>query len=220
MKRKRRRRFPNKRKRKILKIYFILAAAMMILTGMYLAAEVMLGPVLEDVAEVRVKELAAESINDSIIQLMEEMPEGQFLNFETDEEGYISMVSANTTYMNEFSSEVVKLIHENLGSIEGERVRVPVGAVLESDVLSQIGPYMELKIEPIGNVSIDFSTEFISEGINQTKYKVFMEVEGAVRPVIPFVDEEYEVSSVIPVAETVIVGKVPQTYLSLPLTEY
>ncbi|MBQ4340056.1 MAG: sporulation protein YunB [Firmicutes bacterium] len=220
MKRKRRRRFPNKRKRKILKIYFILAAAMMILTGMYLAAEVMLGPVLEDVAEVRVKELAAESINDSIIQLMEEMPEGQFLNFETDEEGYISMVSANTTYMNEFSSEVIKLIHENLGSIEGERVRVPVGAVLESDVLSQIGPYMELKIEPIGNVSIDFSTEFISEGINQTKYKVFMEVEGAVRPVIPFVDEEYEVSSVIPVAETVIVGKVPQTYLSLPLTEY
>ena len=220
MKRKRRRRFPNKRKRKILKIYFILAAAMMILTGMYLAAEVMLGPVLEDVAEVRVKELAAESINDSIIQLMEEMPEGQFLNFETDEEGYISMVSANTTYMNEFSSEVIKLIHENLGSIEGERVRVPVGAVLESDVLSQIGPYMELKIEPIGNVSIDFSTEFISEGINQTKYKVFMEVEGAVRPVIPFVDEEYEVSTVIPVAETVIVGKVPQTYLSLPLTEY
>ncbi|MBE6020993.1 MAG: sporulation protein YunB [Clostridiales bacterium] len=220
MKRKRRRRFPNKRKRKILKIYFILAAAMMILTGMYLAAEVMLGPVLEDVAEVRVKELAAESINDSIIQLMEEMPEGQFLNFETDEEGYISMVSANTTYMNEFSSEIIKLIHENLGSIEGERVRVPVGAVLESDVLSQIGPYMELKIEPIGNVSIDFSTEFISEGINQTKYKVFMEVEGAVRPVIPFVDEEYEVSTVIPVAETVIVGKVPQTYLSLPLTEY
>jgi len=192
----------------------------MILTGMYLAAEVMLGPVLEDVAEVRVKELAAESINDSIIQLMEEMPEGQFLNFETDEEGYISMVSANTTYMNEFSSEIIKLIHENLGSIEGERVRVPVGAVLESDVLSQIGPYMELKIEPIGNVSIDFSTEFISEGINQTKYKVFMEVEGAVRPVIPFVDEEYEVSTVIPVAETVIVGKVPQTYLSLPLTEY
>ena len=219
MKRRRHRKFPNKRKRKILKIYFMLAAGIMILTGIYLAAEILLRPVLEDVAEVRVKELAAASINDSVTQLMEEMPERQFLNFETDEEGYVSMVSANTAYMNEFSSRIIKLIHDNLSSIEGERVRIPVGTLLGSNVLSQIGPYVELRVEPIGNASIDFSTEFISEGINQTKYKVFMEVEGAVKPVIPFVDEEYEVSAVIPVAETVIVGKVPQTYLSLPLTE-
>ena len=63
------------KKRKILKIYFMLAAGIMILTGIYLAAEILLGPVLEDVAEVRVKELAAASINDSVTQLMEEMPE-------------------------------------------------------------------------------------------------------------------------------------------------
>ena len=219
MKRRKHRRFPNKRKRKLLKLYFILAAGIMMLTGIYLTAESMLGPVLQDVAEIRVKELAAESINDSIAELLEEMPEGQFLNFETDESGYISMVSANTTYMNEFSSQIVKQIHEDLSAIEGERVKISLGSVVGSNVLGQIGPYVELKVEPIGNASVDFTTEFISEGINQTKYKVYMEVEGKVRPVIPFVDEEYEVSAVIPVAETVIVGKVPETYLSLPLTE-
>lgn len=219
MRRRRRRRFSNKRKRKALKIYIFLFIVFTAVTGLYFAADAMLGPVLEEVAGVRVKELVAESINSAVIEVMEESPKEDFLNFTADENGYISMVSANTAYMNEFSSRMTEAIHDNISEIEGEKVRLPLGTIAGSSLLSQVGPSVNLKIEPIGNASINFTTEFESGGINQTKYKVYMEVVGKVKPVVPFVKEEYEVNTVVPVAETVIVGKVPETYLTLPLTE-
>lgn len=219
MRRRRRRRFSNKRKRKALKIYIFLFIVFTAVTGLYFAADAMLGPVLEEVAGVRVKELVAESINSAVIEVMEESPKEDFLNFTADENGCISMVSANTAYMNEFSSRMTEAIHDNISEIEGEKVRLPLGTIAGSSLLSQVGPSVNLKIEPIGNASINFTTEFESGGINQTKYKVYMEVVGKVKPVVPFVKEEYEVNTVVPVAETVIVGKVPETYLTLPLTE-
>lgn len=205
-----------------MRIYIFLFVFFAGLAGLYFTAESMLGPALKEVAGVRAKELAAESINSAVMEVTEAMKacsDEEFLDFTVDENGYISMVSANTVYMNDFSSRMVKAIHENLCEIEGEKIKIPLGAAAGSSLFSQVGPDVNLKIEPVGNASINFITDFESGGINQTKYKVYMEVKGKVKPVVPFVEELYEVNTVIPVAETVIVGRVPETCLTLPLTE-
>lgn len=222
MRRKRKRGLSRRGKRKALKIYVLLFIAFTALFGLYFAADTMLGPVLEEVAGVRVKEIAAESINSAVIEVTQDMENScdeEFLDFTVDENGYISMVSANTVYMNDFSARMTKAVHENLCEIEGERVKLPLGSIVGSSLLSQVGPEVNLKIEPVGNASVNFITEFETGGINQTKYKVYMEVSGKIKPVVPFVEELYEVNTVVPVAETVIVGRVPETCLTLPLTE-
>lgn len=212
------------RKRKPIKNCFILLLLILLVSALYFTADRLLEPVLNEIAEVRAKELMAQSINSSVIEVMEAMRDIEedkngFLSFSSDENGYISAVSANTVYMNEFSARMTERIHENISKTEGEKVRISLGAITGSNLLSQVGPKLDLKIEPIGSAEISFITEFDEGGINQTKYKVYMEVSGKVKPVIPFVKEEYEINTVVPVAETVIVGRVPETYMSLPLTE-
>lgn len=220
MRRKKRMPVKNSRKKRRLKAYGLVCLVLIGAAVTYYAIDTLLGPVLYEVAEIRVKEVVSKAINDSLIELMDEMgeyDEQKFVNYEVDENGYISMVSANTTYMNWFSSEITKRIHDNLTEIEGEQVKITVGAITGSNLLSQVGPSVDLKIQPIGNAAVNFNTEFISEGINQTKYKVYMEVQGKAKPIIPFVSEVVEISTSVPVAEAVIVGQVPSTYLEVPL---
>jgi len=130
---------------------------------------------------------------------------------------FVFKTSGEGLYMNEFSSQITKMVHDGLKNLKTEKVKISVGAILGSNIMTQTGPSIGLKIRPVGNATVNFFTEFESGGINQTKYKVYMQVVGKAKPVIPFVSETYEVVTTVPVAETVIVGNVPQTYLSLPL---
>ena len=216
LKRRCQRRFDKGKIRRI-KLLTGLFITTLVAAGLYIAVDNALGPVIGEIAEIRTKEIVSESVNAAVVELLKEDGGENFLTFETDQNGYISMVNANTVYMNEFSSQITKMVHDGLKNLKTEKVKISVGAILGSNIMTQTGPSIGLKIRTVGNATVNFFTEFESGGINQTKYKVYMQVVGKAKPVIPFVSETYEVVTTVPVAETVIVGNVPQTYLSLPL---
>ena len=81
--------------------------------------------------------------------------------------------------------------------------------------LGKYGPQIDVKILPGGNVSAIFKTEFASSGINQTVYRVYLDVKSNISIATPFVAKTSEITSYISIAEVVIVGGVPQTYYNL-----
>ena len=81
------------------------------------------------------------------------------------------------------------------------------------------GPEMLVKVVPVGSVSSEFVTEFRTAGINQTRHKVYIRIRANMRIVIPTGAREVEVVAQVPVAETVIVGQVPQSYVNVDSTE-
>jgi sporulation protein YunB len=93
---------------------------------------------------------------------------------------------------------------------------VPLGVLLGNRILSQARPEIRLRIRLISVSNIDFKTEFESQGINQTKYKVHMELTSEVKVLAPFTEETFEVSTSVLIAEAIILGSVPGSYVNVP----
>ena len=74
------------------------------------------------------------------------------------------------------------------------------------------GPKIKVKVIPMGTVTTEFKTEFIEAGINQTRHRVYLGVECNMRVIAPFATEDIIVDNSVTVAETVLIGEVPEFY--------
>ncbi|MBQ9313501.1 MAG: sporulation protein YunB [Clostridia bacterium] len=74
---------------------------------------------------------------------------------------------------------------------------------------------MTVKIIPVGTVNTDYKTEFLSSGINQTRHRIYIEIKSEMSVVAPFTNETVEVVTNVNVAETVLIGNVPDTFYNL-----
>lgn len=78
-----------------------------------------------------------------------------------------------------------------------------------------VGPKLLVRIIPVGTVNTDYKTEFISSGINQTRHRIYIEIKSEMSVVAAFTKETVEVVTNVNVAETVLIGNVPQTFYNL-----
>ena len=132
-----------------------------------------------------------------------------------DDSGRVSLLQANTTLMNSLASETALHAQAALASMENQFVSIPLGAALGMTILAGTGPRIRVQILPVGAVSAQFSTEFQSAGINQTRHKILLTLDATVRLVIPNGVEEVAVSSQMAVAESIIVGLVPDSFVDV-----
>ena len=87
---------------------------------------------------------------------------------------------------------------------------MPLGAALGLTLLAGSGPRIPISIVPVGSVQTDFETEFEACGINQTRHKVYLQLSASIRIVIPTGAKTTNVTANMLVAESIIVGKVPE----------
>ena len=77
-------------------------------------------------------------------------------------------------------------------------------------------PSIRVKIIPQGSVTVDYATEFESTGINQTRHRIYIIVNTDIKMIVPLVSENIRVTTNIPIAETIIVGDVPESFVNVP----
>lgn len=87
--------------------------------------------------------------------------------------------------------------------------------MLGINVFSGYGPDISIKLVPLGNIETKFDTNFSSEGINQTKHTIYMNIQSAITVVAPFIGSSVNCNSSVTVAETIIVGDIPATYYNI-----
>ena len=90
-----------------------------------------------------------------------------------------------------------------------------MGSITNSKLLSGRGPDIKVRIIPVGSVSTDFSDEFIQAGINQTRHKIYLELKTQVRIIVPLGSDIINVSTRVPITDTIIVGDVPDSYVNV-----
>ncbi len=78
-----------------------------------------------------------------------------------------------------------------------------------------MGPDIRVRMTPVGSVSVDFTDEFHAAGINQTRHKIYLLLKTQVKIVVPLGSEVINVSTRVPISESIIVGDVPQTYVNV-----
>ena len=100
-----------------------------------------------------------------------------------------------------------------LESVNSEEVSVPLGAALGLSLFAGSGPDIPVSIVPVGSVKTEFATEFEASGINQTRHKVYLRLTANIRIVIPTGAKNTEVTANMLVAESIIVGGVPEGFV-------
>ncbi len=136
---------------------------------------------------------------------------GEMIIINKDNEGTINLIQANTVRLNELSSKISLKCNEELQKMGEVGIDVPVGWLTEKSIFYNLGPKINVKVEPIGNISINYESKFESAGINQTRHKIYLNISATVRTIVPLHSQEIEVKCEVPVAETIVVGKIPQT---------
>jgi len=192
-------------------------AVVALVAGLVSFALANLNPVVISMAEARARQLAVEAINQAVAEVMEAaVSYSDLIQVSTDSSGRVTMIRANTLLMNDLASRTALAVQRNLATLEDEGVSLPLGAALGVKVLSGSGPRILVGVVPVGSVTTRFLTAFESAGINQTRHEISLEASTQMRIVIPTGASTVSVSAIVPVAEAIIVGEVPSSYVNVP----
>lgn len=173
-------------------------------------------PAVLQVAESSIKADTIECISKTSMELFdEEFNYDEMIIIDKDNEGNINMIRANTVKLNYLTSRLSIRCNEELQKMGEVGVEVPFGWMTDNSAFYEFGPDLNVKIDPIGNMKVSYESKFESAGINQTRHKIYLNVEARVRMKIPLHSKEQVVTCQIPVAETIIVGKTPNTAIDL-----
>lgn len=201
----------SKEKKYALEVVVIILA---IWTGFELVTY-LVEPTVMTLCKVRAESLGISISNKIVSEVMDDIGYLDLIILDRDEEGKILALRANVIEMNRISSEISVGMQEMYGTLEASYIEIPIGNFTGNSLLAGRGPTIKVKIIPMGTVSIDFKTEFISTGINQTRHRVYLEIISRMRVVAPFTSDTVEVANNVNVAETVLIGDVPSTFYNL-----
>ena len=200
--------------RKILRIFVIAA---LILGALFLLLEKNLEAVILDMAHARAQAMAVEYMHEAVQYVMGDgVTYEEMMHVRTDESGRVTLIQANAARMNALATKTALRSQEQLESAEAQSVSIPLGAALGIPFLSAMGPRISVRILPVSAVTANFSTEFESAGTNQSRHKIFLSLRATVRLVIPTGGRQVTLDSQVLIAESIIVGDVPQSYVQVP----
>lgn len=194
----------------------ILIVALLLLLAGVIVMEQNLSQTMLDLAYARAYSMAVETINEAVMEMI-----GQGVSYEElidttmDSTGHVSMLRANTMRMNELASQTALLAEGKLNSVKNQFIEIPMGAALGVRFLSGFGPRINVQILPIGAVHTNFETEFEAAGINQTRHKIFLSLRATVSLIVPTGSEVVDVKTTVPIAESIIVGEVPDSFVDV-----
>lgn len=208
--------YTKPRKRKF-KIYLPIIIAIFILFNLLLYFfNIRIMPGIVKVSESMLKAKAVDTISKTSLDLFtDEFNYDEMVLIDKDSEGTINLIRTNTVKLNALTSELSIKCNEELQKMGQLGVKVPFGWVTKQSVFYNVGPKITIKMEPIGNIQTSYESKFESAGINQTRHKIYLNVQATVRVMLPLHSEEIEVSCQIPISETIIVGKIPSTAIDL-----
>ena len=179
-----------------------------------------LSPIVVSMAEARARQLAVEAINNAVHEVISQsFGYEDLVSVSVDADGQVAMLMANTLLMNELASRAALAAQRNLRALQDEGVSLPLGAALGIKLFGGAGPTVRVGVVPVGSVTTRFVTAFESAGINQTRHEISLEASTLMRIIIPTGASSVTVSAYVPVAESIIVGRVPDSYVNVPDTE-
>ena len=198
-------------------MFFTIILVFIIMLYLYMYIEKNIRPKIKVMSEIKARLIATQAINDAVSKKIQMNVFKDLVNIKTDNMGRVTMVQANTSEMNRIAVETSLYIQKELENISEEDLYISIGNILGSQIFADKGPKLRIKIQPAGTVKVNFATEFSEAGINQTRLKIYLKVDTRVQIIMPFAGNEIDVSTNVPVSETIIVGDVPESYINLPI---
>ena len=165
-------------------------------------------------ARTEVVNATSDLINDAIDRQIElgNIQYDRIVYFEKDLNGRITALKTNISEVNRLKTDILNLINDEILAMDSSQLGIPLGNFIFPEVLSGKGPGIPIEIISIRNSDAGFSSQFSEAGINQTLQQLNMDISVDVTILVLGAAESFTVTSQVVVAETIIVGDVPQTF--------
>ena len=171
--------------------------------------------VIEDLAQTQVKNTTSDLTNDAIAKqiALGDIQYDRIVFFEKDLDGRITALKTNMGEVNRLKTDILNVINDEILALDHSDIGIPLGSLFLPELFSGKGPAIPVHILSIRNSDANFVSHFSQAGINQTLHQLNMEVSIDVAVLVLGHTSSFTMSSEVVVAETIIVGDVPQTYL-------
>ena len=171
--------------------------------------------VIRELAETQVKNTTSDLTNDAIAKQIADgiIQYDRIVFFEKDLEGRITALKTNMSEVNRLKTDILNIINDEILALDTSDIGIPLGSLFLPELFSGNGPVIPVQILSIRNSDASFSSNFIQAGINQTLHQLIMLVSVDVSILVLGQTGSFTITSEVVVAETVIVGAVPNTFL-------
>jgi len=204
--------FKNVREKQI----FIVRTVVVIAVFFVLAfiADRKISPAIEQTARYNAMIHATEAINSAVYNELAhtEYTYASFVNLSQDETGTVTALETDVVGINRLKSKIFNRLIEDFDALSVEEFKIPAGSLMKSNFLSGRGPDLTFRVLYTGNIEIAFSNHFESAGINQTRHQIIMNISMDVTAVLAGRTITVTVPSSFYLANTVIVGQVPDSF--------
>ena len=203
---------PRQRRGLPLALLFILAMLCLFLA----AAAIFLKDLSSQIAVSDASDIVTVQINNAIADIMAEQDYSgdYFVSFEKSATGEVTAISSNMARINALSA---KILHQVVGATENRTIEIgiPLGNLTGISLLMGRGPDIPVQIVVLTSSRVEFNNSIVTAGINQTKHQINLEVIVDIDILVPWGTESTQVVTEVLIADTIVVGRVPDTYLSM-----
>ena len=189
-------------------LLLVLAVTFLALRGKY-------RDVVRELAQTQVKNATSDLTNDAIAKQIASgnIAYDRLVFFEKDLNGRITALKTNMSEVNRLKTDILNIINDEILALDSSSIGIPLGSLFLPELFSGKGPAIAVQILSIRNSDAAFVSHFEQAGINQTLHKLTMQVTIDVSVLALGSTNSFTMSSEVVVAETVIVGDVPDTFL-------
>lgn len=174
-------------------------------------------PMARDLAVTQVTNRTGNLINDAIDEQIKSgaVDYESMVQLEKGADGKVTALKTNIGEINRLKTLILDIVNEEIYALDVDEIGVPLGSLLFPTFFSGTGPLLPVRVLSISTSDASFQNQFSQAGINQTLHQIIMDVTVQMTILTPAGTEQLDVSTQVVVAETVIVGAVPYSYLTV-----
>jgi len=176
-----------------------------------------LKPLLQMLSESRSKSIATKIINQTVTKELETMgiTYDSLVDIKRDQNGTVTSLNMDMVKLNQFKSNISSAVQDAINECDTQKISLPLGTIIGGDYFVGRGPAIKFNLELSASVVSDIESAFDSAGINQTRHQIILNITASTYAVIPWYKNANTVTTNFVIAETVIVGLVPDYYTNV-----
>ncbi|WP_367925205.1 sporulation protein YunB [uncultured Ruthenibacterium sp.] len=176
--------------------------------------DMQLRPVITTMAEYQCRVVSILAMNEAVMDELEQEPNigAELVHVDTREDGSVVSVEIDSVEMNRLQARLTDAVTNRLLGIQQQDIGIPLGTLTGWQLLAGRGPKIHLQILPTSFVESDIVDSLETAGINQTQHRIFIDFKVEMSAIMPGYSTSVVVENQVCVAQTLIVGEVPQFY--------
>ncbi len=204
--------FKKKRRgRKRLKIIFL---SLFVISFIWAYNRYFIVEQVSNICEQSCYSIASKSTNQAIIDSNNSVKYNEIVRVEKNQAGDITLISTDSALTNKITREIAVKTQSIMSDIINKGVPIPICAFTGISFISGYGPNVNFNSISISSVTCEFSSKFLSSGINQTLHSLYAEIICKIEIVFPLNTRKVICKNQVLITEAVLVGKVPEIYLN------